>query len=134
MVYGGRVQRSILIVDDEDDFIELLKYRLAGLGYNFLVAKNGVEALTLARESKPDLILLDIMLPDLDGLSVCTILRRQPATKEIPIFFMSALTSDVTNRTTTKLAQDYFIKPLDLNRLKLRIAELIQPEIIAQGN
>ena len=134
MVYGGRVQRSILIVDDEDDFIELLKYRLAGLGYNFLVAKNGVEALTLARESKPDLILLDIMLPDLDGLSVCTILRRQPATKGIPIFFMSALTSDVTNRTTTKLAQDYFIKPLDLNRLKLRIAELIQPEILAQGN
>ena len=47
---------------------------------------------------------------------------------------MSALTSDVTNRTTTKLAQDYFIKPLDLNRLKLRIAELIQPEILAQGN
>ncbi|HEY2328717.1 MAG TPA: response regulator, partial [Verrucomicrobiae bacterium] len=80
---------QILIVDDEADFIELVKFRLSRLGCDFLVANDGVHALSQARECKPDLILLDILLPDLDGLSVCEILRRQPATKKIPVIFMS---------------------------------------------
>ncbi len=91
----------ILIVDDEDDFVELVKFRLGGLGCEFLVANDGVQALSQARQFKPDLILLDILLPDLDGLSVCEILRRQPATKKIPIIFMSALSGDVTKRTAS---------------------------------
>jgi CheY-like chemotaxis protein len=121
----------ILIVDDEGDFIELVKFRLADLGYEFLVASDGVQALTQARQFKPDLILLDILLPDLDGLSVCEILRRQPATKKIPIIFMSALTGDVTRRTATDQAQDFFTKPLDLPRLQQRIADLLQPVVAA---
>jgi DNA-binding response OmpR family regulator len=112
-------------VDDERDFIELLQYRLAGLGCKFIVANDGVQALTQARQFKPSLILLDILLPDLDGLSVCEILRRQPATKKIPIIFMSALTSEVTRRTVAVQADDFFTKPLDMERLQLRIAELI---------
>ena len=115
----------ILIVDDERDFIELLQYRLAGLGCEFIVANDGVQALTQARQFKPSLILLDILLPDLDGLSVCEILRRQPATKKIPIIFMSALTSDVTRRTVAVQADDFFTKPLDMERLQLRIADLM---------
>ncbi|HUB87381.1 MAG TPA: response regulator, partial [Verrucomicrobiae bacterium] len=90
------VPQKILIVDDESDFIELMKFRLGDLGYEFLVASDGVQALTQARQFKPDLILLDILLPDLDGISVCDILRRSPATKKIPVIFMSALSSDVT--------------------------------------
>ena len=121
----------ILIVDDELDFIELVQYRLAGLGCEFIVANNGVEALSQARQFKPDLILLDILLPDLDGLSVCKILRRQPSTKKIPIIFMSALTGDVTRRTATVQAQDFFTKPLDLPRLQQRIADLLQPAAAA---
>jgi two-component system alkaline phosphatase synthesis response regulator PhoP len=128
------MQPSILIVDDEGDFIELLKYRLAGLGCQLLVASDGIQALTRAREFKPDLILLNIMLPDLDGLSVCDILRRQPATKNIPIIFMSAFSSEVTRRTTAMKAQDFFTKPLDLNRLEQRIAELLPPGIVTQQN
>jgi len=115
----------ILIVDDEGDFIELVKFRLANLGCEFLVAADGVHALSQAREGRPDLILLDILLPDLDGLSVCEILRRQPATKKIPIIFMSALSSDVTKRSAAMHAEDFFTKPLDLNRLEKRIAELL---------
>jgi CheY-like chemotaxis protein len=115
----------ILIVDDEGDFIELVKFRLANLGCEFLVAADGVHALSQAREGKPDLILLDILLPDLDGLSVCEILRRQPATKKIPIIFMSALSSDVTKRTASMHAEDFFTKPLDLERLEKRIGELL---------
>ncbi|MEI7533899.1 MAG: response regulator [Verrucomicrobiae bacterium] len=119
----------ILIVDDEGDFIELVKFRLANLGCEFLVAADGVHALSQAREGKPDLILLDILLPDLDGLSVCEILRRQPNTKKIPIIFMSALTGDVTKRTAAMHADDFFTKPLDLNRLEKRVSELLRPGI-----
>ena len=115
----------ILIVDDEHDFIELLQYKLAGHGYDLIVANDGVNALSQARTQKPNLILLDILLPDLDGLSVCEILRRQPVTKKIPIIFMSALSSDVTKRTVAMHAEDFFTKPLDLNRLEKRIEELL---------
>lgn len=115
----------ILIVDDETDFIELVKFRLANLRCEFLVANDGVHALSQAREGRPDLILLDILLPDLDGLSVCEILRRQPGTKKIPIIFMSALSSNVTRRTATMNAEDFFTKPLDLSRLEKRVEELL---------
>ena len=121
----------ILIVDDEGDFVELVKFRLANLGCEFLVAGDGVHALSQAREFKPDLILLDILLPDLDGLSVCEILRRQPGTKKIPIVFMSALTSAVTKRTASLHAEDFFTKPLDLCRLEKRVAELLHTRIAA---
>src|ERR1039458_9742300 len=84
----------ILIVDDEHDFIELLQYKLAGHGYDLIVANDGGNALSQARTMKPNLILLDILLPDLDGLSVCEILRRQPSTKKIPVIFMSAVRSE----------------------------------------
>ena len=119
----------ILIVDDENDFIELLQYKLAGHGYDLIVANDGVHALSQARTMKPHLILLDILLPDLDGLSVCEILHRQPATKAIPIIFMSALTGDVTKRTAAIHAVDFFTKPLDLNRLEKRICELLKPKV-----
>ena len=116
----------ILIVDDEHDFIELLQYKLAGHGYDLIVANDGVHALSQARTQKPNLILLDILLPDLDGLSVCEILRRQPSTKKIPVIFMSALTGDITKRTASMHAEDFFTKPLDLPRLEKRIGELLR--------
>ncbi|MBU6410926.1 MAG: response regulator [Verrucomicrobia bacterium] len=117
---------KILIVDDETDFVELLKFRLTDLACEFLVANDGVHALSLARQFKPNIILLDILLPDLDGVSVCEILRRQPATKKIPIIFMSALSREVTRRTLSVDASDFFIKPLDLPRLQQRIFSLLK--------
>ena len=115
----------ILIVDDENDFIELLQYKLAGHGYDLIVANDGIHALSQARMMKPNIILLDILLPDLDGLSVSEILKRQPATKKIPVIFMSALSSEVTKRTAIMRAEDFFTKPLDLLRLEKRIGELL---------
>ena len=112
-------------MDDENDFVELVKFRLANLHCEFLVANDGVHALSQARTGKPDLILLDILLPDLDGLSVCEILKRQPHTKKIPVIFMSALSGNVTRRTAAMQSEDFFTKPLDLNRLEKRIAELL---------
>jgi two-component system, OmpR family, alkaline phosphatase synthesis response regulator PhoP len=121
------VQR-ILIVDDEQDFVELVQYRLAGLGCEFIEANDGVQALSQARLFRPDLILLDILLPDLDGLSVCEILRRQPSTKMIPVIFISALSGDVTRRIAAMHAEGFFTKPPDLPRLERRINDLLHPE------
>lgn len=118
---------KILIVDDETDFVELVKFRLARLGCEFLVAHDGIHALTEARVGRPNLILLDIMLPDLDGIAVCEILQRQPVTKHIPIIFMSALNSNATKRTVEIHAADFFSKPLDLDRLERRVAEFLKP-------
>jgi CheY-like chemotaxis protein len=132
LAYAGSVVPKILIVDDEQEFIELMQYRLAGLGCEFIVANNGVQALSQARQFRPDLILLDILLPDLDGLSVCDILRRQPSTKKIPIIFMSALSSEVTKRTVAMQADDFFTKPLDLERLQRRITDLLHYEPTAK--
>ena len=115
-------------MDDEGDLIELLKFRLTKLGCGFLVAKDGADALAKAREAKPDLILLDILLPDLDGISVCDILKRQAGTRQIPIIFMSALNSNATRRTIAGQAADFFSKPLDLRRLEQRVGELLQPD------
>ena len=119
------MMQQVLIVDDEADFIELVKFRLSDLPCEFLVANDGVQALSQARQFKPALILLDILLPDLDGLSVCEILKRQPATKKIPIIFMSALSSDITKRTAAMQAEDFFTKPLDLERLVNRVRDLL---------
>jgi CheY-like chemotaxis protein len=124
--------QQILIVDDEADFIELVKFRLSDLPCEFLVANDGVQALSQARQYKPDLILLDILLPDMDGLSVCEILKRQPATKKIPVIFMSALSSDVTKRTAAMQAEDFFTKPLDLERLVNRVRDLLSHETTAK--
>ena len=124
-LYFYNMVPRILIVDDERDFVELVQFRLAALGCEFIVATDGVQALSQARQFKPNLILLDILLPDLDGLSVCEILRRQPSTKKIPIIFMSALSSEVTRRTVAMNAEDFFTKPLDLPRLEQRITDLL---------
>jgi CheY-like chemotaxis protein len=132
--YFFRVQTSILIVDDEGDFIELLKFRLAGLRCDFLVANDGVAALSQARQFKPDLILLDILLPGIDGLAVCEILRRHPLTKKIPIIIMSALTRQGTKRAGAVPVEDFFSKPLDLQRLEDRITQLLPPTTAGQPN
>ena len=98
----------ILLVDDEREFIELIEYRLDDRGFEFIEASDGVDALNKAREYLPDLILLDILLPDLDGLSVCEILQRQPSTRQIPVVLMSALSGNVTARAASAHAEDFF--------------------------
>jgi CheY-like chemotaxis protein len=86
----SRVKARVLIVDDEPDVLDLLAFKLAASGFEVLSASTGLEALRRARCDSPALIVLDLLLPDLDGLSVCEILRSQPSTRELPIIFFSA--------------------------------------------
>jgi len=115
----------ILLVDDEREFIELIEYRLGDHDYEFIEANDGVDALKKARRFPPDLVLLNILLPDLDGLSVCEILRCQPSTRQIPVILMSALSGKVTARAASAHAEDFFSKPLDLGRLEQRIKDVL---------
>ncbi len=85
------MKARVLIVDDEPDFLNLLEFNLASQGFEVITAPNGLEGLRRARCDAPQLIILDLMLPDLDGLSVCHILRNQPATRSVPVIMLSAL-------------------------------------------
>lgn len=108
----------VLVVDDESDFIQLLKYNLEHQGFDILTAANGVEALNTARRELPDVVLLDLMLPDLDGFSVCEILRSQPSTSTVPIIVVSALDGEyVRARGIRAGVACSFKKPVDMKVL-----------------
>ena len=118
--------KRILLVDDELDFSELVQYRLSDCGYQFATATNSTDALNSAWDRPPDLILLDLLLPDLDGLSVCEIFTRHPATLNIPIIMITALGTDVTRYSAQVAgARDFFSKPVDFERLKSTIATIL---------
>jgi DNA-binding response OmpR family regulator len=116
------VTKRILIVDDEPDFSELLQFRLRHLDYEVLAAATGSEALNKARSELPDVILLDLLLPDFDGLTLCEILRRRSPTREIPIILITAVTSEATQWAAKIAGASGFLgKPLDFDRLKEQI-------------
>lgn len=122
------MSRKILIVDDEPEFSELVEYRLADGGYEFQTATNSTDALNHAWDSPPDLILLDLLLPDLDGLSVCEIFARHPATQHIPVIMITAVGSDVTRFSAEVAgAREFFCKPVDFEVLKAVIQRLLFP-------
>ena len=108
----------VLVVDDESDFIQLLKYNLENQGFDILTASDGVQALNLARRELPDVVLMDLMLPDIDGFSVCEILRSQPSTSKVPIIVVSALDGEyVRSRGIQAGVACCFKKPVDMKVL-----------------
>ncbi len=118
---------KVLVVDDEPDIVELLRHNLEGEGYEVIRATSGMEALNAARKHLPDLILLDLMLPDLDGFSICEILRCQPSTAGIPIILLTAMAGELPRLHGFESgAADYCIKPIRLAGLKQRIRCLIE--------
>src|SRR6266699_624174 len=92
----------VLVVDDDLEYAQLLKFNLELDGCEILVVHNGAQALRTARAHLPDIILVDIMLPDLDGLSVCEILNSQPSTRDIPVIIVSALNQSWIERRKSK--------------------------------
>jgi DNA-binding response OmpR family regulator len=108
----------VLVVDDESDFIQLLKYNLENQGFDILTASDGVQALNAARRELPDVVLIDLMLPDIDGFSVCEILRSQPSTSKVPIIVVSALDGEyVRSRGIQAGVACCFKKPVDMKVL-----------------
>ncbi len=117
---------KILVVDDEPDALEVLGFKLKEAGYVPLFAKDGARALTTARDEHPALIVLDVMLPEVDGLEVCKILRRDPATATIPILMLTARAAEMDRVLGLELgADDYVTKPFSPRELVLRIKKLL---------
>jgi two-component system alkaline phosphatase synthesis response regulator PhoP len=113
---------KVLVVDDETDFVQLTEYNLLRQGFEVFTAFNGVEALHQARRILPDVILLDLMLPDIDGASVCEILRSQPSTADVPVIVVSALDGMVSRGRSAEVGVAcYFKKPVDMGALGDRV-------------
>ena len=114
----------ILVVDDEPSIVEMLAYNLKRANYEVVIARDGEEALAKARQSQPDLIILDLMLPRLDGLEVCRALRRE---REIPIIMLTARDSEVDRVVGLELgADDYVVKPFSVRELMARVRNVLR--------
>ncbi len=125
----------ILVVDDEPPIVDVLVYNLRRANYEVVVARDGEEALVAARRDKPDLIVLDLMLPRLDGLEVCRALRRD---QDVPIIMLTARDSEVDRVVGLELgADDYVVKPFSVRELMARIKTVLRrsmaPSAAPQG-
>jgi len=118
--------KKILVIDDDFSIQEMLENVLSELGYQIDLASDGSEALRRLSEGKPDLIIMDIRLPDIDGISLCRQIHQLKDTSKIPILMLTAF-SDVTTYHDAKLfgAVDYIIKPFELNLLKEKIEKIL---------
>ncbi len=118
---------KILIVDDEPDVVELVEYNLKNAGFDVIKSSDGNEALNTIQNKNPDLILLDIMLPNIDGFEICKILKRNPDTAAIPIIMLTAKAAEVDRIVGLELgADDYITKPFSPRELVLRVKTLLK--------
>jgi DNA-binding response OmpR family regulator len=116
--------RTVLVVDDEPTLVATVKYNLEREGYRVLTATDGEGALSLARSERPDLLLLDLMLPVMDGLEVCRILRRET---QLPILMLTAKGEEVDKVVGLELgADDYVTKPFGMRELLARVRALLR--------
>ena len=129
----------ILVVDDEPKVARLARDYLEKNGFRVLIAADGQSALTTARREKPDLLILDLMLPDIDGREVCRILRRE---SDVPIIMLTALAEEIDQVTGLEIgADDYITKPFSVRALVARVRALLRrtrgeikaPSIIRDG-
>ncbi len=111
-------QKKILVVDDEVDLVETIRFPLESEGFTVLVSYNGEDALNQARTENPDLILLDIMLPKLDGYKVCRLLKFDERYRNIPILMLTAKTQEKDKTIGIETgADEYITKPFDMDEL-----------------
>jgi DNA-binding response OmpR family regulator len=121
------VKKHILAIDDEKDILNLLQYNLEREGYHVSCAKTGEEGLEAIRSKRPDLVILDIMLPGMDGLEVCKILRANAQTKNIPVLMLTAKGSEIDQVLGLELgASDYISKPFSVKVLLARVKNIFR--------
>lgn len=117
-------EKTVLVVEDEENILEAVKYNLAREGYDVITAMDGETGLELARKADPDLVILDIMLPKMDGLQVCQLLRRETNT---PIIMLTAKVEETDRVVGLELgADDYVTKPFSIRELMARVKALLR--------
>ena len=133
MVSKSGVRSKVLVVDDEPEAVELVEFNLRQAGFSVATAADGADALNKARTLQPSLIVLDLMLPEVDGLEVCKMLRRDPATASIPIVMLTAKAAEIDRVLGLELgADDYVTKPFSPRELVLRVKKLLQRDRTSQ--
>jgi two-component system alkaline phosphatase synthesis response regulator PhoP len=121
------LKHTILVVDDEDDIVEMVRYNLTKEGYDVVGASNGEDAIRMAKKAAPDLIILDLMLPGVDGLDVCRVLKNDDRTNHIPIIMLTAKGEETDIVLGLELgADDYITKPFSLKVLRARVKAVIR--------
>jgi two-component system phosphate regulon response regulator PhoB len=117
----------ILVVEDEIDLQEILEYNLTQAGHTVSLASNGGEALTMAREEKPDVVLLDLMLPDMSGTEVCKKLKKDPKTAGMHVVIVTAKGEEIDRVVGFEIgADDYIVKPFSVRELILRVQAVLR--------
>ncbi|MBD3420881.1 MAG: response regulator [Chitinivibrionales bacterium] len=120
-------REQILVVEDEEDILELIMYNLSKEGYRPVGVTNGQEALTKARMSTPDMVILDIMLPDFDGLEICKLLKKDAKTQHIPVIMLTAKGEEADIVTGLEVgADDYMVKPFSPRVLVARLRAILR--------
>jgi two-component system alkaline phosphatase synthesis response regulator PhoP len=141
------MSKKIIVVDDEEDIVQMLRYNLQKEGYDVTTALNGAEALMLARQQQYDLVLLDVMMPEIDGFVVCRRMRAMPAYGSTPIMFLTARAGEIDQILGLELgADDYIQKPISprvlMARVKtvlrrssesIRTEMIVMPEVLSVG-
>ncbi len=126
--------QTVLVIDDERDLLDLIAHHLKAAGLDVLTATRGADGARLAAEKHPDLILLDIMLPDVQGTDVLRRLRQDAATASIPVIFLTARGEEVDRVVGFELgAEDYVVKPFSPRELTLRVKALLAARHTGRG-
>src|SRR6478736_1123617 len=124
---GNKTSQKVLVVDDEEPILELLKYNLEKQGYEVRAASNGQEAVDIAKKFHPDLVLLDIMMPKMDGVETCRLLREIPELQKTFIVFLTARAEEYSEVAAFDVgADDYINKPIKPRALMSRISALFR--------
>jgi two-component system phosphate regulon response regulator PhoB len=119
--------KTVLVIDDEPELVRLLDYNLTRAGYLALTARDGEKGLAAARQHRPDLVLLDVMMPGLDGWEVCKRLRADPATASVPLLMLTAKAEEGDRVLGLELgADDYVVKPFGVKELLARVKALLR--------
>ena len=117
----------ILVVEDEEDILQILAYNLGQAGHEVITADRGAAALNLVQERRPELVLLDLMLPDISGLEICRHLKSDPALREIPVIMLTARSEEIDRVVGFELgADDYVVKPFSVRELILRVQAVLR--------
>lgn len=128
-------QKTILVVEDERDILDLVDFNLRQGGYKVLTTTDGAEGLRLAQSESPDLVVLDLMLPGMEGKEVCRRLRQGQATRRMPILMLTALASETDRIIGFELgADDYLTKPFSTRELVLRVGAILRRLSDDQGS
>ena len=118
---------TILLVDDEPDILEILSYNLSSEGYEIITAKNGAEGVSKAKKKQPDLIILDVMMPEMDGIEACEIMRKTPGLENTIITFLTARGEDYSQVAGFDAgADDYITKPIKPKVLVSKVNALLR--------